>query len=142
MTQSTFAPPSDAFRLNITVEPEDIDVLGHVNNVIYLRWVQNLAIAHWEKAADPDDQENLVWVVVRHEIDYKRSAQLGDEILGLTWVGTHTRRTFERYSQFWRTSDNKVLAQALSVWSPVNRQTMRATDVSDSILLSFPASVA
>ena len=141
MTQSTFVPSSDAFRLNITVKPKDIDILGHVNNVIYLRWVQNIAIAHWKIAADPDDLEKLVWVVVRHEIDYKRSAQLGDEILGLTWVGTHARRTFERYSQFRRTSDNKVLAQALSVWSPVNRQTMQATDVSDSILSSFPTSV-
>jgi len=141
MTQSTFTPPSDTFQLNITVQPEDIDVLGHVNNVIYLRWVQRLAVAHWEKAADPDDLENLVWVVVRHEIDYKRPAQLGDEILGQTWVGIHARRTFERYSQFRRATDNKVLAQALSIWSPVNRQTMRITEVSDSVLRSFPPSV-
>jgi len=140
MTRSNRKPPIDAFRLNFIVQPEDIDILGHVNNVVYLRWVQDLAVSHWQAAAAPSDLEDLVWVVVRHEIDYRRPAILGDEIIGLTWVGSPAGRTFERYSQFRRAADNKVLAQALSLWSPVNRATMQAVDINDSILNSFPIS--
>jgi len=142
MIRSNRKAPANAFQRNFIVHPEDIDILGHVNNVVYLRWVQDLAVSHWQAAAAPNDLENLVWVVVRHEIDYRRSAKLADEIIGLTWVGSPAGRTFERYSQFRRASDNKVLAQALSFWSPVNRATMQATDISKSILNSFPTSEA
>ena len=55
--------------------------LGHVNNVVYLRWVQEVAVADWRAAAPAADQDALLWVVMRHEIDYKRPAFLNDEII-------------------------------------------------------------
>jgi len=59
----------DRFEVRITVDPSDIDQFGHVNNSVYLRWVQEAAIAHWLAVAQAADQESLFWVVVRHEID-------------------------------------------------------------------------
>ncbi|MGP8243941.1 MAG: acyl-CoA thioesterase [Bryobacteraceae bacterium] len=53
------------FELTIPVEPADIDALGHVNNVAYLRWVQDAAVAHWRAIASAEDQARLLWVVVR-----------------------------------------------------------------------------
>ena len=73
-----------AFEINIPVEPADIDVLGHVNNVVYLRWVQDIAVAHRSAVASATDQAKLRWIVVRHEIDYKQAARLGDVILART----------------------------------------------------------
>jgi acyl-CoA thioester hydrolase len=61
--------------MTIAVEPSDIDGLGHVNNIVYLRWVQDIAIAHWKAVASAADQEKLLWIVVRHEIDYKLAAR-------------------------------------------------------------------
>jgi acyl-CoA thioester hydrolase len=62
------------FELTIPVEPADIDELGHANNVAYLRWVQDVAAARCRVIASVEDQAELQWVVVRHEIDYKHSA--------------------------------------------------------------------
>jgi len=72
---------SAAFEMIVSVLPEDIDQQNHVNNTVYLRWVQEVATAHWRAVATADAQENIGWVVLRHEIDYKTPACLGDEIV-------------------------------------------------------------
>jgi len=135
----------DRFEIDIAVEPADIDPLGHVNNVVYLRWVQDAAVAHWRAAASAEDQEALLWVVVRHEIDYKRPAFLDDEILARTWVGTATQRAFDRHTELLRRKDMRVLAQVRTVWCPIDAKTGKPTDVSDEVRARFsvePAEVA
>jgi acyl-CoA thioester hydrolase len=72
------------FELTIGVEPGDIDELGHVNNIAYLRWVQEVAAAHWKAIASVEDQTSFRWVVVRHEIEYKHPAYLGDRVIAKT----------------------------------------------------------
>ena len=84
----------EVFELPIPIEPADIDELGHVNNVTYVRWVQDAAVAHWRARAPAADQARLFWVVLRHEIDYKQPARLGDVIIARTWVGAASRLKF------------------------------------------------
>jgi acyl-CoA thioester hydrolase len=127
----------DIFELRFTVAPEEIDRMGHVGNIVYLRWVQELAVAHWRSAASPADQEKFLWVVVRHEIDYKRPAYAGDEILGRTWVGAATRRAFQRHTELLRARDGKLLARALTIWCPVDAATRKPTDVSTEVRERF-----
>jgi acyl-CoA thioester hydrolase len=121
----------------IAVEPADIDELGHVNNVVYLRWVQDIATAHWKAAASAADQEKLLWIVVRHEIDYKQSARLGDAILARTWVGVATRIKFERHTELRRASDEVLLAKAKTVWCPIDAVTGKLTSVSAEVRAGF-----
>ena len=90
---------TEAFELNVSVLPADIDELGHVNNTVYLRWVQDAATAHWQAVASAGDQAAIFWVVMRHEIDYKAPAFAADEVLLRTWVGTASRLTFERHTE-------------------------------------------
>ena len=130
-------PDVEHFEMNIAIKPEDIDQLGHVNNVVYLRWVQDLAVAHWQAAALEEDQARLVWVVIRHEIDYKRPAFLNDEIIGRTWVGKSTRRTFDRHTEFVRVADQHVLVRVRTVWCPVDRETGKLTGVSSTVREQF-----
>src|SRR6266576_241472 len=104
------------FEIPIAVEPADIDGLGHVNNVVYVRWVQDVAVAHWRAVASAADQEKLRWMVVRHESDYKQAAHLGDKIQARTWIGVATRIKFERHTELLRASDGVVLAKARTVW--------------------------
>jgi acyl-CoA thioester hydrolase len=113
------------FERVFPVAAADIDELGHVNNVVYLRWVQEAAVAHWRAAAPADLQAEVVWVVLRHEIDYRRPAHAGDEVIGRTWVGDATGSRFERFTEFVRAADGSVLAQARSVWCPLNARTGR-----------------
>lgn len=130
----------DVFEMTIKIEPDDIDMMGHVNNVVYLRWVQELAIAHWRAEAPKEDQAKLLWVVTRHEIDFKRAAFLHDEIIGRTWVGKATRLAFDRHSEILRGSDRKVLARARTVWCPIDPETRKPTDVSPEVRARFSIS--
>ena len=130
-------PPSDAFEIAIAVAPADIDELGHVNNVTYLRWVQDAAVAHWRHAAPAADQAKLLWVVVRHEIDYKLPALLGDAIIARTWVGEATRVRFDRHTELLRARDRALLARARTVWCPVDVGTGRPAAVSVGVRAIF-----
>ena len=125
------------FEMAIAVEAADIDELGHVNNVVYLRWVQEIAVAHWRAAAARDDLEKLLWIVVRHEIDYKQPARLGDGILARTWVGAATRIKFERHTELLRASDGCLLAKARTVWCPIDAVTSRPASVSPEVRAAF-----
>ena len=124
---------AERFELPITVRPDDIDALGHVNNVVYVRWVQDAATAHWQARAAPEDQAALFWVVSRHEIDYVRPAFLDTAVLARTWVGQARGQKFERHTELVRADDGKTLVRARTLWVPVDSETLRPTDVSDSV---------
>lgn len=118
-----------AFEMSIVITPNDIDVLGHVNNVVYLRWVQDVAVAHWLAIATDAHKRDLLWVVVRHEIDYKRPAMPEDGVIARTWLGEAEPRAFARHTELLRASDRKLLARARTLWCPVDPETKRAVDV-------------
>ena len=128
---------SNAFELAINIEPTDIDLLGHVNNVTYLRWVQQAATAHWGAAAPLEDQEKFLWVVLRHEIDYKRAGFLGDGIIARTWVGSATRVKFERFTEILRAGDRTLLASAKTIWCAVDAKTLKAVAVTAQVRAIF-----
>jgi len=129
--------PPEVFELPIAIQPSDIDALGHVNNVTYLRWVQEVAVAHWQAAAPAAERARLVWVVVRHEIEYKRPAFLQDGILARTWVGAAARQRVERHTEILRAADRRLLARARTIWCPLDRQTGRMTDISPEVRARF-----
>jgi acyl-CoA thioester hydrolase len=128
---------AEAFELTMAVEAADIDQLGHVNNVTYLRWVQEAAVAHWTAAAPAADQAKLVWVVLRHEIDYKQPAFLGDRIIARTWVGSASRIRFERFTELLRARDRSVLAKARTLWCPIDSRTGKPVGVSPEVRACF-----
>lgn len=125
------------FKLKVRVAPKDIDEQNHVNNLVYLRWVQEVATAHWQAIASPEAQTTLGWVVLRHEIDYKAPALLGDEIELWTRVGKATRLTFERFTEIRRLRDGQMLARARTLWCPVDPATGRPTRVSVEVRSQF-----
>ncbi|HZH79966.1 MAG TPA: acyl-CoA thioesterase [Gemmatimonadales bacterium] len=113
------------FERVFPVTQADIDDLGHVNNVVYVRWVQDVAAAHWAAATTAAERAGVGWVVLRHEIDYKHPARAGDEVVACTWVGPPAAATFERHTEIVRAADRRVLARARSLWCPINPQTGR-----------------
>ena len=135
MTTSSEIP--ERFPLHIRVQPADIDELGHVNNLVYLRWVQEVAIAHWTARTTAEQRAALSWVVVRHEIDYKRPAMPDDDLIVTTWVGEASRRTYERHTEIVRAADGIVLARARSLWVPIDPRTMKVIEVSAEVRERF-----
>ena len=69
------------FSMSVTAVAADIDALGHVNNTVYLRWVQDVATAHWRAIARPQDVGRYIWVVTRHEIDYLRATRVDETVM-------------------------------------------------------------
>jgi acyl-CoA thioester hydrolase len=128
---------SARFEMIITVLPGDIDEQNHVNNTVYLRWVQDVATAHWRAVANPKAQETIGWVVLRHEIDYKAPATVGDEVVLRTWVGKATRLTFERFTEILRDRDGRLLSEARTLWCPIDAQTGRPVRVSAEVRAQF-----
>jgi acyl-CoA thioester hydrolase len=128
---------SSTFEMTVPVLPSDIDEQNHVNNTVYLRWVQDVATAHWQALASAEAQAAIGWVVLRHEIDYKTPATLDDEIVLRTWVGKATRLTFERFTEIRRKSDRQVFSQARTLWCPIDMQNGRPMRVSAEVRAQF-----
>ncbi len=119
--------PIPPFELDIRIKPDDIDELGHVNNVVYLSWVQDVAVAHWAFLTTPEHRAQYVWVALRHEIDYVAQARLGDEITARTWTGMARGLRHPRHTEIIRCEDKKVLATAVTLWCPLDRASGRPT---------------
>ena len=128
---------SSPFEMIVPVVTDDIDDQNHVNNTVYLRWVQNVATAHWQALASRQSQDTIGWIVLRHEIDYKAPAMLGEEIVLRTWIGKASRLTFERFTEIRRKNDDQLFSQARTLWCPINAQTGRPMRVSADVRKQF-----
>ena len=122
----------EKFNVTITVQKEDIDDLNHVNNAVYVKWMNTVAKTHWAYLAKGKDLENFIWVVSRHEIDYKGEAFLGDEIKAQTWVGATSGVTSERWIEFYKA--DKLLAKSKTTWVLLNAKTFKPTRIRENIL--------
>jgi len=123
--------------MTVQVLSTDIDEQGHVNNTVYLRWIQDVATAHWKSLASAQSQAAIGWIVLRHEIDYKLPASFGDEIVLRTWVGQASRLKFERFTEVRRKIDNQLLSQARTLWVPIDVRTGKPTRVSAELRAQF-----
>ena len=127
------------FELTLTAGPEHIDELGHVNNAVWVQWIQQLAVAHWEALADAAHKDAYYWVVVRHEIDYLRSATEGDVVTARTWVGEAPKGArFDRFVEFSNT-DGKLLVRARTRWAIIDRAAGRPIRVPPQVVAPFLA---
>ena len=125
------------FEHRFRVDPRDIDRQGHVNNIAYLRFAQDAAVAHWMSAASEEQIKALVWVARRHEIDYLRPAFQDEELVARTWVGSASGATYERMVEIRRVRDDELLVKVKSLWVPLDAQTRRPKRVSAELRARF-----
>ena len=113
------------FSHEVTARLEHIDELGHVNNAIWVQWIQDIAVAHWQAAAPREYVDATVWVVIRHEIDYLRPAFAGETLTGRTWVEDAPRGArFDRHVEF-RGEDGTPRVRARTTWAMLDRSSGR-----------------
>lgn len=123
--------------LIFTALPEHIDELGHVNNAVWVDWIQQIATAHWSAVAAPEHQATYIWVVTRHEIDYRGNVGLGESVTGETFIPEGpTGARFDRRVDF-RDSAGKVLVSAKTTWAMIDRASGRLARVRDEIAQAF-----
>ncbi|MBB5984042.1 acyl-CoA thioesterase [Sphingobium lignivorans] len=125
---------STAFRMTFVAQPEDIDVMGHVNNAVWVRWMEIVATHHWEALAPMDVQQRVAWVVTRHEIDYRGNVRQGETVEAVTQIdGPPRGARFDRVTEFFGT-DGKLRVTARTTWAMI--------DLASGRLMRVPADLA
>lgn len=116
---------SPLFEFEHTVQPDEIDVLGHVNNLAYIRWMLSAAVAH-SAACGWTTQRYLEsgggWVVRSHQIEYLSPALPDDAIVVRTWIADFKKVTSRRCYKIIRPADEVLLATAETVWAYIGFQ--------------------
>ena len=126
-----------AFEQVFTAAADDIDELGHVNNAVWVRWIQDVATAHWRAAADPGFVDAYIWVVTRHEIDYLRPLHEGESVTARTWVDEPPRGArFDRLMSF-TGADGKDHVRARTTWAMIDKATGRPARVPREVVEAF-----
>ena len=128
---------NNRFAITIKVSPKHLDFVNHVNNVIYVQWMQDIATMHWDAFAPGKLKQELLWVVRQHVIDYHNQAFLNDELQMETWTGEYTNATWKRHYEIIRPSDNKKIITATSVWIPIDRKTQRPRRIDEELVRMF-----
>jgi acyl-CoA thioester hydrolase len=125
------------FTLSITPTASDIDELGHVNNAVWVRWVQEVATAHWNAVAHPDHIAAYVWVITRHEIDYLGNVGAGAPVTAQTWISDPPKGArFDRNMEF-ADADGRILVRSKTSWALIDRATGRLARVRPEIAAPF-----
>jgi acyl-CoA thioester hydrolase len=128
---------SNRFAKTFTAAPAHIDELGHVNNAVWLQWVQDIATAHWSAVADPAYVERYVWVVTRHEIDYRGNVGLGETVSAETWIPNPPKGAqFDRCVEF-RDAAGKRLVAVKSTWAMLDKASSRLVRVPVEVAAPF-----
>jgi acyl-CoA thioester hydrolase len=129
-----------AFAHQFTVAHADIDALGHANNTAYVRWIQDVAVAHSEQMglALADYQSlGAVFVIRRHEIDYLRAAMEGDRLEVRTWIDSARSASCVRATEIARAADGAVLVKAMTTWAFIDTQSGRPTRITPEVRAKF-----
>ena len=128
------------FSYPITVSPVHIDILNHVNNEVYIKWLMEAAIAN--SAAVGYTMEKYLsdaacFVVRRHEVDYLSPAFLNEELVVETWIEDMKSKTTTRVYKIKRLADQKILITAKTLWVYANINTGKPAEIPQALIESF-----
>ncbi|MCK5677461.1 MAG: acyl-CoA thioesterase, partial [Flavobacteriaceae bacterium] len=127
-------PPKNTVSHKVTfkVQKNEIDSLNHVNNVVYLQWVNDISGVHWKILSNDILNKKYFWVAIRHEIDYVNQAFLGDEITVYTWVGESKGVKSIRNVHIYK--EGVLLVKAKTTWCLIDAKTNKLTRIQQDIL--------
>ena len=140
MARRELTPREDrqVFDLPLTITDAHIDDNGHVNNVVYVGWLQEAGTAHWNRLFSAVDRARWSWVALRHEVDYFRPLPPGASVMARTWVGDPQGPRFNRYVRI-EDGEGRLCAQGLSEWCLVDANTMRPHRIPPEMVRPFEA---
>jgi acyl-CoA thioester hydrolase len=121
------------FQLEIQAKATDFDAMGHINNVVYLQWVQDVAEAHWKHISGKNDDKINLWVALRHEIDYKREIKPEEPIVVETWVNSMEGVRSERMTRIFNPETDQTKAEARTFWCLLDAKTKRPKRISEEM---------
>lgn len=123
----------NSYQKECIVTKDDLDDLEHVNNVRYVQWIQDISKEHWQTMAPQDIQEEVVWVVMTHHIEYKAAAVLDDEILLTTYIKSSRGAKCTRVVEISLAKTNTLLVRSSTDWCLLNKTNFRPMRISERI---------
>ena len=135
----------ETFRCLHIVRDDEIDALGHANNVAYLEWMQSAALAHSAALGWPGEHYRQLgrgWVVRSHRIRYHEPAVAGDQVVVETWVATMKKLSSLRRYRMIRQADHALLADAETDWAFIDYASGRPVRIDREIAQAYPLVVA
>lgn len=139
MARKALQPRTDReiFVVPLEVRPEHIDANGHVNNVVYVGWLQEAGTAHWSARFDEETRARWSWVALRHEIDYLRGISPdATGVVARTWVGDPEGPRFNRYVRI-EDGEGRLCAQGVSEWCLVDARSLRPHRIPADMVAQF-----
>jgi acyl-CoA thioester hydrolase len=127
---------AEPFRMALRADPQDIDENGHVNNAVYVRWLQEVATSHWYAVAPPEDVERFFWVISRHEIDYLKASHLGETLEAETWGENPRGARFDRRTTLMGPSGDRRV-EARTTWVLMDKALARPARVPKAMMALF-----
>ena len=121
------------FQKTIEVQAEDLDALEHVNNIRYLKWVQEISEAHWEALSEGAWKEDFFWVVRSHHIEYFRPAIKGEKLKISTYVKEARGALSKRIVEFRLSENSEKVALCETLWCLLNRKSMKPARMPDKM---------
>jgi len=121
----------------LTVGQDDLDELNHVNNVRYVKWVNDVAKEHWLQFATKAILNDFFWVLINHSIEYKSSAILNDVIKLKTYIIKTEGVTSIRAVEMYNNKTAKILVKSETHWCLMNSKTLRPTRINSEIANLF-----
>ncbi len=126
-----------AVRMTRVAREGDIDELGHVNNAVYLVWAQDIAVAHWRRVAGENLARELVWVALRHEIDYRDQVLAGETVEIRTWLGRVSGPRFIRHVDIRKAGASRFSAKVQTDWCLIDAFSRKPRRIGPEILEPF-----
>jgi acyl-CoA thioester hydrolase len=138
-TSAPSAGDGNVHRWRLTVPESALDANGHVNNVVYLAWVQEAATRHADAAGCTlaTREAGGTWVVREHQLRYLRQAFAGEELEVRTWVATMERFTSLRRTEIARVTDGAVVARGATDWAFLDRDSGRPRRIPAMVAAAF-----
>jgi acyl-CoA thioester hydrolase len=133
------------FRLDLAVSDADIDMLGHASNVAFVRWIQDVALAHSAAVGlglEQYQRLGAVFVIVRHEIDYLRSALRGEALEARTWISSVMAAKCVRATEIVRAADGALLARGATTWGFIEMASGRPRRIPEEVRRAFDGYVS
>ncbi len=119
------------YEYSLIVSKEEIDALNHVNNVVYLKWINAISTLHWNSLSNDEINQKYIWVASRHEIDYLKPAFLNEKITLKTWIETLEGVKSIRKVAVYR--NETLLAKSKTTWILLDAKTQKLARIPKEI---------
>jgi acyl-CoA thioester hydrolase len=123
------------YRHAIGISPADIDHMGHVNNSIYLKWVQEAVVRYWEKVAPAEAVAKHLWVALKHEIEFRRPTFLEDAVVADV-IAERVQGARALFTTVIKRGE-EVVAEVKSTWCCLDAGSMRPARLAKDVIALF-----